>query len=210
MTASRYAAGAGPAKRPLRRRRTWRRGCATKPHIRRGPPGGPCKRTLQTAWPDGLQRTHSFVMAKLTPKQERFCEEYLVDLNATQAAIRAGYSARSAHNIGPGNLLKPIIQARIQELMKARSLRTQITADRVLQEIATLAFSDVTDYAVDEDGKVVLNSEDRGQRRALSTVKTKSRTVRKGDFEEIEHDVEVKLWNKPRALEMLCRHTDLL
>lgn len=71
---------------------------------------------------------------KLTPKQEIFCKEYLIDLNATQAAIRAGYSARSANNAGPGNLLKPIIQKRIAELKAEREQRTEITADWVLMQ----------------------------------------------------------------------------
>ena len=72
--------------------------------------------------------------SKLTPKQEIFCKEYLIDLNATQAAIRAGYSARSANNVGPDNLLKPIIQKRIAELMSEREQRTEITADWVLKK----------------------------------------------------------------------------
>lgn len=55
-------------------------------------------------------------MTKLTEKQERFCLEYIKDLNATQAAIRAGYSERSANNIGPTNLVKPSVSARIAEL----------------------------------------------------------------------------------------------
>lgn len=71
---------------------------------------------------------------KLTPKQEIFCKEYLIDLNATQAAIRAGYSPRSANNVGPDNLLKPIIQKRIAELMSEREQRTEITADWVLKK----------------------------------------------------------------------------
>jgi phage terminase small subunit len=55
-------------------------------------------------------------MTKLTAKQERFCLEYIKDLNATQAAVRAGYSEKSANNIGPTNLVKPSISARISEL----------------------------------------------------------------------------------------------
>ena len=72
---------------------------------------------------------------KLTPKQARFIEEYLVDLNATQAAIRAGYSARTANRIGPENLSKPVIAEAIQIAQLARSERTQITVDKVLEDI---------------------------------------------------------------------------
>lgn len=73
--------------------------------------------------------------AELTPKQKRFVEEYLVDLNATQACIRAGYSEATAKQIGSENLSKPVLQHAIQELMAVRSKRTSITADYVLSKI---------------------------------------------------------------------------
>lgn len=76
-------------------------------------------------------------MAGLTPKQQRFVEEYLVDLNATQAAIRAGYSEKTAGAIGGENLEKPEIAAAIQAEMDKRSERTAITADYVLQSIVS-------------------------------------------------------------------------
>ncbi len=79
---------------------------------------------------------------QLTEKQKRFCEEILVDDNATQAAIRARYSQRSAYSIGNENLKKPKIQKYISELKEARNLRTQIAADRILQELATMAFAE--------------------------------------------------------------------
>jgi len=79
----------------------------------------------------------------LTDKQQRFVKEYLVDLNATQAAIRAGYSQKTAGSIGEENLRKPEIAAAIQEAMEARSRRTEITADRVLQELAKIGFADI-------------------------------------------------------------------
>lgn len=78
----------------------------------------------------------------LTAKQAAFVREYLVDLNATQAAIRAGYSKKTAYSIGQENLCKPEIQEAIQEEMKKRAERTEITADKVLKEFAKLAFFD--------------------------------------------------------------------
>ncbi len=78
---------------------------------------------------------------ELNTKQKRFCEEILVDGNVTQAAIRAGYSPRSAYSTGHDNLKKPKIQKYISELKAARSLRTQVTADRILQELAKIAFA---------------------------------------------------------------------
>lgn len=79
----------------------------------------------------------------LTPKQKRFVDEYLIDLNATQAAIRAGYSKRTAEWIGPQLLGKTHVSEAVTERMRARELRTEITQDRVLQELAKIAFSDI-------------------------------------------------------------------
>lgn len=74
-------------------------------------------------------------MAKLTDKQEKFCQEYLIDLNATQAAIRAGYSKKTANEQGAQNLAKLSVQARLKELQSARQERTEITQDYVLKTI---------------------------------------------------------------------------
>lgn len=73
---------------------------------------------------------------KLTNKQEMFCAEYLIDLNATQAAIRAGYSEKTAKDIGCENLAKPNIQAKLAVLMKERSEKTKIDAAWVLTQAA--------------------------------------------------------------------------
>ncbi|UTY50438.1 terminase small subunit [Sinorhizobium fredii] len=80
---------------------------------------------------------------ELTPKQRAFVREYLIDLNATQAAIRAGYSEKTAYSIGEENLRKPEIAAAIQSAMDLRAKRTEITADRVLQELAKIGFADI-------------------------------------------------------------------
>ena len=79
---------------------------------------------------------------KLSPKQERFVHEYLVDLNALQAAIRAGYSKDTAGAIGHENLKKPEIQAAIAKARQEQQERTQITADSVVKEVALIAFAD--------------------------------------------------------------------
>lgn len=83
----------------------------------------------------------------LTNKQKRFVEEYLIDMNATQAAIRATYSEKTAYSIGIENLKKPEIQEALQEAMQKRSDRTQITQDRVLEELAKVGFKKAADYA---------------------------------------------------------------
>ncbi|MFY3310904.1 terminase small subunit [Achromobacter ruhlandii] len=79
----------------------------------------------------------------LTDKQRRFVDEYLVDLNATQAAIRAGYSAKTAGQIGEQNLRKLEIAAAVQEAQAIRAKRTEITQDMVLRELAKIGFSDI-------------------------------------------------------------------
>jgi len=81
----------------------------------------------------------------MTPKQEAFIREYLIDLNATAAAERAGYSAKTAYSIGQENLNKPEIAAAIQAAMNERAERTQITADYVLEGI-----KDVTERCAKE------------------------------------------------------------
>jgi phage terminase small subunit len=81
-------------------------------------------------------------MGKLTAKQEMFCKEYLIDLNATQAAIRAGYSEKTARKIASENLTKPDIGNRIQELSEDRNKRVEVDADWILQQaIELLAIS---------------------------------------------------------------------
>lgn len=85
-------------------------------------------------------------MAKLTAKQERFVEEYLVDLNATQAAIRAGYSQKTADRIGPELLGKTCVSESIQKARQRREQRTAITQDRVLKELEKVGFAAAADY----------------------------------------------------------------
>lgn len=83
----------------------------------------------------------------LTLKQERFVAEYLVDLNATQAAIRAGYSAKNADKIGPELLGKTRVSEALQAAIKERSERTRITQEQVIEEIGRVAFAEAADYA---------------------------------------------------------------
>ncbi|MCR4646277.1 MAG: terminase small subunit [Oscillospiraceae bacterium] len=79
----------------------------------------------------------------MTNKQKRFCEEYLIDLNATQAAIRAGYNPKTARSQGQRMLTKVDIVLYLQRLREEQSERTSITADTVLTELQRIALSDV-------------------------------------------------------------------
>jgi phage terminase small subunit len=80
-------------------------------------------------------------MSNLTEKQKRFCEEYLIDLNATQSAIRSGYSVKTARQLAQRMLTNVDIQSYIQELREKQSKRTEITADKVLEELGAVAFN---------------------------------------------------------------------
>ena len=80
---------------------------------------------------------------KLSDKQRQFVDEYLIDLNATQAAIRAGYSEKTAYSQGQRLLKNVEVQQAIQNVMTERAKRTEITADRVLEQYARMAFFDL-------------------------------------------------------------------
>lgn len=91
----------------------------------------------------------------LTPKQERFVAEYLIELNATQAAIRAGYSARTASEAGYENLRKPQIAQAVQEAMQKRAERVERNADDVLRDIQAVK-ADAVQVVTDRDGNRVM------------------------------------------------------
>jgi len=147
-------------------------------------------------------------MAKLTDKQQRFCEEYLIDLNATQAALRAGYSKKSARSKASQLLTKVNIQNEIQKLKSERSERVQIEADSVVKELAKIAFSNIHDYlTVDDNGNVFLKNFieiDINKLAAIESIKT---NTTKNKDESREHTTtQFKLHSKLKALEQLGRH----
>ncbi len=149
-------------------------------------------------------------MARLTKKNEAFCDEYLIDLNATQAAIRAGYSVESAGSIGSELLQKPEIRARIDKAMAERSRRTGINADRVLRELARVAFVDPS-QVVDLNTAEVKPDAIKDDLAAIAGMKVKY--VPHKDFDEdgepiIEQAIEreVRLADKLKALELCGKH----
>ena len=137
----------------------------------------------------------------MTPKQELFVKEYLVDLNATQAAIRAGYSARTAEWQGPQLLGKSHVSAAIQAAMNKRSAKIEITEQRVLEEIAKMAFVNIQDL-YDENGILKpINELPRHVAAGIQSVKV--------NLTEACAVQEVKLWDKKGALELLGKHLRL-
>jgi phage terminase small subunit len=143
--------------------------------------------------------------AGLTDKQRAFCLEYLVDLNATQAAIRAGYSAKTARQAGADNLSKHDIQAETKRLMDERAKRAEIDADTVLAELLKIARADIG-QAFNADGSLRPVAEmPEDVRRAIASVEIREEG-RGGDQEQAGQTKKVRFWDKPRALEMLGRH----
>lgn len=157
----------------------------------------------------------------LTDKQRKFCEEYLIDLNATQAAIRAGYSPKTAEQTASRLLRNVKVQEYIAKRQKELSRSTEVTQERVIKELALIAFSNNADYAhvvekkmkaevdgmlvdiLDEDGKpatyrtvepVLTEELTEEQKRALAVIK-------KG-----RDGLEVKSCDKVKALELLGKH----
>lgn len=149
-------------------------------------------------------------MAGLTAKQQRFVEEYLVDLNATQAAIRAGYSQDTAGSIGWENLQKPEIQEAVTSALELRSERTEITADRVLRELARIAFFDPRNL-FDHNGKIKpVHEWDDDTAAVLAGIEAVEKFAGRGDDRElIGYLKKAKVWDKKGALELLGKHLAL-
>lgn len=147
---------------------------------------------------------------KLSPKQECFCQEYLKDLNATQAAIRAGYSEHTAQEQSSRLLSKAIIKERIDALMQKREKRTEITADKILYELYRLATADVT-QAFDEMGQLKpLKEIPEDLRRSISGLEVNEIFSGQGE-DKVATGLakKVRFWDKPKALELLGKHLKL-
>lgn len=140
---------------------------------------------------------------KLTDKQKKFIEEYLIDLNATQACIRAGYSVKTAKEIGAQNLTKLNIQEAISRAMAERSKRTGINQDRIVQELARIAFVKITDV-VDSDGEINTNASD-DDLACIESYKVEDSDSVNGSSSKRE----VKLASKIKALELLGKHVGM-
>ncbi len=140
-------------------------------------------------------------MAKLTEKQQRFIDEYLIDLNATQAAIRAGYSVKTAREQASQNLTKLNIQQAISEKMAERSKRTGVNQDRIVLELAKIAFVNVANV-IDSDDATIKAGATADDTAAIQSVKVKVIPTKEGEGVERE----IRLNDKLKALELLGKH----
>lgn len=147
---------------------------------------------------------------QLTPKQRRFVAEYLVDSNATQAAIRAGYSPRSAHSIANELVEKPDIRAAIEAAEQRRLNRLDLKADDILRELLTFAKTDIR-KAFDKSGRLLpIHEMPEDVARAISGVKVFEEFDGQGSERVKVGDVrEVKFWDKVKGLELLGKHLKL-
>jgi phage terminase small subunit len=162
-------------------------------------------------------------MAKLTAKQQAFVDEYLIDLNATQAAIRAGYSVKRASEIGYQLLQKTTVSEAIGIAMAKRSRRTGISQDRILQQLAKIAFSDMKDVMewetiqyplTDWEGNPILDPNGNQETDPrLRIILKESKNVDGSIIQEISESNKggmithtVKLNDRMKALELLGKH----
>lgn len=160
-------------------------------------------------------------MAKLTAKQQRFCDEYLIDLNATQAAIRAGYSPKGMNKRVSRMMANEGIQAYIKERQKELEERTEITQDSVLHELALIAFAKASDYVrvvekdamVEVDGNMVPVLDEDGNQVKYRTVEpiltdelTEDQKKAIAVIKKGRDGFEIKPYSKIQALELLGKH----
>jgi phage terminase small subunit len=146
-------------------------------------------------------------MAKESAKAAKFVQEYLVDLNATQAAIRAGYAPVGAAVTGSRLLRNPKIRAQLDSAIAERSKRTEITADAVLQELWRVGKSDIA-KAFSADGKLLpVHEMPPEARAAIAGIDTEEMFEKDGDERVLAGlSRKVRHWDKVKALELVGKH----
>jgi len=142
----------------------------------------------------------------LTDKQQRFVDEYLIDLNATQAAIRTGYSAKSAHVTGSRLLSDAKIQAAIAEGRSKIAGKLEITQERILGEMAKIGFSDIRKFFSETGSLKRVEDLDDDAAGCISAIEVVTKRVPGSDSDEVEHTAKIKLWDKGSALLNMGKH----
>jgi phage terminase small subunit len=179
----------------------------TKKGVGKRQPKKPIKKHEITVNQGNKPKTEVEKPIKLTAKQERFCYEYCIDLNATQASIRSGYSIKTAKVIGYENLTKPYIQSRVKEMQDNLAETCGITAMRIIKEHQKIAFFDAGKL---RDGWMklkefeALSDEDKSCIQEISTKETKQKV---GKIVQTETWVKIKTYDKQKSLDSI---TDIL
>jgi phage terminase small subunit len=147
---------------------------------------------------------------EISDRQKRFCREYLIDYNATQAAIRAGYKENSARQHASRMLSNDDIRAFIMGLQDRQTRRLEVSADRVIMELSHVAFSDPADF-YDKSGALLdIHLVPEDARKSLAGVEVYEEFMGAGDDRhKIGETKKVKRWDKVRALEILGKHLKL-
>lgn len=152
----------------------------------------------------------------LSDKMEEFCQQYVIDFNATQACIRAKYAPKTANRTGTKLLSKTVIQNRIQELIDIKNKKTERTADEVLRAAWKMFELDLANYmTVNEDGELTAIPFDqlpKGATKLISKIKEKSRITENADGSRTYKDsqLEYEIPDKVKLLEILFKHYGLL
>lgn len=137
------------------------------------------------------------------PKQKKFCEEYVVDLNAKQAAIRAGYSPKTAEQHASRLLRNVKVKKYIAELQEKLRIETNLTAKEVIEELRKVGFSNVQDF-IDTDNAIQdISKVEKQKAAAVSGIETSESTSKDGT---VTVYTKFKLYNKVDALEKLGKH----
>ncbi len=136
---------------------------------------------------------------KLTGKQARFIDEYLIDFNGTQAAIRAGYSKKTATVIARENLTKPYVYEEIRRKQEKIRANLEVTPEKVIAEFAKIAFHDVAGIYNDDGSLKTIKELDSNTRASITKLKVNN----KGRI------ISVKTYDKTKALESLAKHLGL-
>lgn len=144
----------------------------------------------------------------LTAKQKRFVAEYVVDLNATQAAIRAGYSKKTANVAGPRLLSNVRIADEIAKKNAKIESKLEVSAERVLQEIARLAFADPRKMFDDNGNLIPIHQLDADTAATIGGFEVVSKSISGGE-QEVEHVHKFKVWDKNVALDKLAKNLGL-
>ena len=140
---------------------------------------------------------------KLTPKQERFVEEYLIDLNASQAGVRAGYKHP---DIGRRIVTKSHVQEAIQRGRKKLIQRTEVSQDRVVLELARLAFMDPRQFFDDDGNLIDIHDLPAEAAAVIAGMDVSTDFIGKGDDKAFCITKKIKLTRKEKALELLAKH----
>jgi len=149
-------------------------------------------------------------MATLKGKQARFVEEYLKDLNATQAAIRAEYSVKTAYSQGQRLLTNVEVQKAIEEATKARSERTKIDSDYVLHRLAEIDRMDVLDILHDDGSLRAVRDWPPIWRQYIGGMDVLTSITRVNDETEIENILKKIKWpDKLKNLDLIGKHVNV-